>query len=49
MKSSMKLFLNTKAKAEVDLELIEDFLIETCANTNAEKIKTQFASLEALD
>ena len=48
MKSSMKFFLYTKAKAKVDLELIEDFLIERCANTNAEKIKHSFASMDAL-
>ena len=55
MNANLKVFLKTNqcmigaAKAKVELELIEDFLTETCANTNAEKIKTHFASMESLD
>ena len=38
-----------EARAKAELDEVEEFLIETCASKNAEKIKEHFSEMETLD
>ena len=55
IKTKLKLFLMVnkcirgEARAKAELDEVEEFLIETCASKNAEKIKEHFSEMETLD